>query len=123
VPSDRDEIGIKNGSYEYAAGNWKTGLVSGLGFEFGKGRQRLMTLSLQYARGLGGNDKQEINAIENNKPVTASFSSRSSSWGLSLGVPFTIGAKKPAVKRPEERSQKKSNCNTNYSKPACGRKI
>lgn len=100
IPTNTSDIIQDASGYQYNAGNYNTAFVSALGFELGKGKHRLMTLSVHYAKGLGNLDAKTITSEESGKPVTTTFSSESSSWGLSVGVPFTLAkSKKPAAKK------------------------
>ena len=89
-PVAEENITAEGNGYQYKAGNWKTAVVSGMGFEFGKGRHRLFTVGLFYEKGLGNLDTKSISTIENTKPVITNFSSKTSSWGMTLGVPISL---------------------------------
>lgn len=103
-PAAKDDISLKDNVYQYNAGAWKTAFVTGAGFEFGRGRNRLFTLSVFYTHPLGNDNATTLSTIENTKPVMTSFSSSSSSWGMSLGVPISLSkTQKPVVKKTEYR--------------------
>ncbi|MFL5771763.1 MAG: hypothetical protein ACJ75F_01305 [Flavisolibacter sp.] len=105
-PSATPDIVQDASGYQYNAGNWNTAFVSAIGFELGKGKQRLMTLSVHYAKGIGNLDTKTIVSEETGKPVATTFSSESSSWGLTVGVPFTLAkSKKPAAKKTSYHCQ------------------
>ena len=121
VPSNTSDIIQDASGYQYNAGNYNTAFVSALGFELGKGKQRLMTLSVHYAKGLGNLDTKTIVSEESGKPVATTFSSQSSSWGLTLGVPFTLAkSKKPVAKKSSSHCQ--SSCGQAY-RTRCVKKI
>jgi hypothetical protein len=116
IPSVKTDVITKtqNGqtTYEYRAGNWSTALVTGMGFEFGKNNSRLFTLSVNYFKGIGNLDKQTISSTIGTKTLTTQLQSKVSGWNMRIGVPFTLGAKKPAIKQPmeEKTQQPKSKC-------------
>ena len=98
LPSIKDDLEVNGSNYQYNAGNYKTAITSGMGFEFAKGKQRLFTLSLFYAKALDQSDKEKFSGVENGKTVTnVVSSSNTSSWGLMLGIPFSLSKNKKAV--------------------------
>lgn len=107
IPSVKTDVITKmqNGqtSYEYRAGNWNTALMTGMGFEFGKKNTRLFTLSVNYFKGIGNLDKQTISITDGTKTLTTQLQSKVSGWNMRIGVPFTLGAKKPAIKQQTEK--------------------
>src|SRR5688572_5016333 len=117
IPAVKTDIITKTQSgqttYEYRAGNWNTALMTGMGFEFGKNNNRLFTLSVNYFKGIGNLDKQTISTVIGTKTLTTQLQSKVSGWNMRIGIPFTLGAKKPAVK--QQPSEKK----TENSKPGC----
>ncbi len=117
IPSVKTDVITKmqNGqtTYEYRAGNWNTALVTGMGFEFGRNNTRLFTLSVNYFKGIGNLDKQTISTITGTKTLTTELQSNVSGWNMRIGVPFTLGAKKPAIK---QQAVKK----IEQPKPKCG---
>lgn len=104
IPSTpNDQIVTKadgNGtSYLYNAGNWRTALTGGLGFEFGRNSTRAFLVSLNYLKGMGnGLDTRTITTVEGNKQTNTSLSSNSSGWNLRMGIPISLAKKKPVVK-------------------------
>jgi hypothetical protein len=123
LPSVKDDLVTNGSGYQYNAGNYKTAFTSGMGFEIGKGKQRLFTLSLVYTKALDQNDKQTIQNVENNKVVDNVISSSTSNWGLLLGVPFSLSKNKktaPAVKTEPSR-QYRGRCQS--YKAGCVRRI
>jgi hypothetical protein len=108
---------VTNGvQYQYNAGNWNTALVTGLGLEFGKGTQRLFTLSTYYTKGLGNLGTQTLNTAKEGKSTTSYFRSNNSSWGMMLGVPFSLIKKKepvmikPVTQPPQQKLYYKNKC-------------
>lgn len=98
-------------TYQYNAGNWNTALMAGAGFEFGKGRTRQFTISLNYFRGIGNLDKQTISSVAGTKSITTTLQSSVSGWNMKIGIPFTLGPKKPAIiKKVEKKTEQKSGC-------------
>ena len=104
-------------NYAYNAGNWTTGLVSGVGFEFGKGTQRKYVVSLSYVKGLGNLGEQTMTTQVGNKPITTSLQSNTAAWNIRMGVPITFAKKQPVQKQatPQKRCgqykmQYKSSC-------------
>ena len=99
-------------SYEYRAGNWNTALMTGMGFEFGKNKTRLFTVSVNYFKGIGNLNTQTISTVTGTKTLTTQLQSSVSGWNMRIGVPFTFGPKKPAIKQQTEKinQQHKSNC-------------
>jgi len=105
--------------YAYNAGNWTTGVISGVGFVFGKGAESKYMVSLNYVKGLGNLDTRSLTTMYGNKPITTSMQSTAASWSLRMGIPINF-AKKPAaaksqpVKKPYSQEHKcgqyKSHC-------------
>ncbi|MEP7106436.1 MAG: hypothetical protein ABI760_00610 [Ferruginibacter sp.] len=93
-------------SYEYNAGNWKTALISGVGFEFGNNSGRTFVVSINYLKGMGNLTTQSINTVSGNKPGNTSLKSETSGWNLTMGIPISLGKKKPAVKQIVEKIYK-----------------
>jgi hypothetical protein len=108
-------------TYEYRAGNWNTGLIAGMGFEFGKNNNRLFTLSVNYFKGLGNLEKQTISTVIGSKTLTTHLQSEVSGWNMRIGVPFTLGTKKPVIKKQTEKNtqQRKTNCSQYRSLYRC----
>jgi hypothetical protein len=95
-------------TYEYEAGNWKTALLAGAGFEFGKNNSRLFTVSLNYFKGLGNLDKQTLTTVSGTKTTTTTLSSKVSGWNLRVGIPFTLGGSNNSSRQKTEK--KKADC-------------
>jgi hypothetical protein len=116
IPSVKTDIITKTQNsqttYEYRAGNWNTALITGMGLEFGKNNSRLFTLSINYFKGIGNLDKQTLATTVGTKTVTTQLQSRVSGWNMRVGVPFTLGSKKPAIKKQADKKteQPRSKC-------------
>lgn len=102
IPSVKKDIIQKNQGgqthYEYRAGNWNTALITGMAFEFGKNENRLLNVSINYFKGLGHLNNQSISTTTGTKTYTTHLNSAVSGWNMRIGVPFTLGSKKPVVK-------------------------
>ena len=105
VPNTTQDFTSDGTKYQYNAGNFKTAVVTGMGFEFGKGSQRILTLGLYYTHALNNWSTKTITTSEAGKPVTSTFQSASNSFGMTLGVPFMlVKSKKPAEKKTQHSS-------------------
>lgn len=110
-PGNDDDLNKNGNQYEYKAGNWNTALLSGLGFEFAKGAKRLFTLSVFHAKGLDDGETQTLNTVDNGKSVVTNLKSEASSWGMNVGIPFSLTKKKQvAVKSQHQQKASKANC-------------
>lgn len=112
IPSIDEDLQAKDAAYQYNAGNWNTALVSGLGFEFGKGSQRKFTLSVYYLKGLGNLDAKTLTTESEGKARVTRFQSSTSSWSAGLGIPFTLAKKTSVQKAPvpyKQQQQKQEN--------------
>ena len=105
VPSGKPDITTKTSagqtSYTYNAGDTKTALITGAGFEFARNKAKFLTLSFNYFQGLG-NDKTTLNTVSGTKATTTILNSKVSGWNASIGIPVSF-AKKPV--RKERKSQ------------------
>lgn len=86
-------------NYEYNAGNWKTAVTSGVGFEFGNNEKRTFNISINYLKGISNLDAKTINTVSGNKPSNTSLESNASNWNLRMGIPISLTKKKPVVKQ------------------------
>ncbi len=100
--------------YEYRAGNWNTGVIAGVGFEFGKNKNRLFTVSANYFKGIGNLDQQEYKTATSTKETTTTLDSKVSGWNLRFGIPFTLGGGKPSAAKKKQESTKKTGCSSSY---------
>lgn len=119
IPSLHDNIATGNNHYKYVADHSGLALIPAMGFEFGKGKNRIMTVSVQYAKSLGTQDKGMIQTDNNGKPAFNSFQSSTSAWSLSVGLPFSL--KKARQVKPQQ-VQKKS-CSQQQYRSRCVKKI
>jgi hypothetical protein len=111
LPVIKDDIIKEGSSYKYNAGNWNTGIVTGLGFELGKGRNRLFSVNVSYTKGLGNLDEKTVTEYLSSKPYTTGFTSKTSSWGMTIGVPFGFAKHhNSATKSNHKSSQQKQGC-------------
>ncbi len=107
IPAVRSDVVTKSQggqtTYQYNAGNWKTALIAGTGFEFGRGSTRQFTVSINYFKGIGNLDEQTISSETTGKSVTTILESATSGWNIKVGIPFTLTGKKPAMKHRSEK--------------------
>jgi len=85
-------------NYSYKAGNWNTAITAGTGFEFGKNKQRMFTIGINYLKGIGNLDTRTVTATIGNKTTTAMLKSAASSWNITAGIPITLTKSKTALK-------------------------
>jgi hypothetical protein len=115
IPSVKPDVITKTSgsqtTYEYRAGNWNTALITGMGFEFGRKNQRLFSISINYFNGIGNLSRQTITSTSGSKTTVTHLQSDASGWNVKLGIPFSIGLKKPVKKTTTEYK---------YRKPGCG---
>ena len=113
IPSPKTDVISKTEggqtTYEYRAGNWNTALITGMGFEFGKNKQRLVNVSVNYFTGIGNTGKQTVTATSGTKTSVANLESKASGWNMRVGIPFTL-ADKNASKNKSQSKAKKTNC-------------
>ena len=102
IPWVQDNVVSKTGNgqtaYEYAAGNWTNAVIAGTGFEFGRNKTRLFTVSINYFKGIGNLNTQTIESVSGSKVVTTTLKSAASGWNMRVGIPFTLGAKNNSSK-------------------------
>lgn len=110
-PSSKENVVIKTQGYEYRSGNWGTALITGAGFEFGKGNNRMFTISLNYYNAIGNRNTETFSSMSGTKSVITKVSSNSSAWGMKVGIPFSL-SKKPASKQKKvvEKKQEGKGC-------------
>jgi len=116
IPSVKTDVIAKTQGgqtlHEYRAGNWNTALITGAGFEFGRNNTRQFTVSVNYLKGIGNLNTETISTASGTKTVTTTLQSAVSGWNMKVGIPFTLGGKKPAIKtKTEKKTQEpKRNC-------------
>ena len=112
IPSPKTDIISKTQggltTYEYRAGNWNTALTTGMGFEFGRNKQRLLNVSVNYYTGIGNLGKQTVSTVSGTKTSVAHLESNSSGWGMRIGIPFTLAEKNSAKNKSQSRAKKTS---------------
>ena len=108
IPSNVNDLvvtsaGTQN-NYTYNAGNNKTTLLTGMGFEFAKNEKKLFTLSVNYFKGLGDNSTS-FTSESAGKTTTTLLNSKLSGWGATLGIPisFTKKPKSAATQKVEQK--------------------
>jgi hypothetical protein len=112
VPSNKSDI-VSNVSgsqteYTYYAGNMKTALLTGLGFEFAKNKTRLFTVSVNYFKGLNDNETSFSSQSPGGKTITTTLDSKVSGWNASLGIPIGFTKKTNTQNKAEHKT--KSDC-------------
>jgi len=95
-------------AYEYRAGNWNTAFLTGMGFEFGRNKQRLMEVSINYFKGIGNMNQQTISNESGIKTNYATLESKASGWNMRIGIPFTLIPEKK--KHTTTNKTQKTNC-------------
>ncbi|MFI5129306.1 MAG: hypothetical protein ACHQFX_04915 [Chitinophagales bacterium] len=114
IPFVKDDVITKSEGgqavYQYNAGNWRTALIAGTGFEFGKGNTSKVTVSVNYFKGVGNLDEQTITSVSGGKTVTTTLESVSSGWNVRVGVPFALKAKPKTAKTKKTENRKSSGC-------------
>lgn len=113
IPSPKTDVITKTQggqtTYEYRAGNWNTAFMTGMGFEFGRNKQRLMNVSVNYFTGIGNLNEQTVSAVSGTKTSSANLESKASGWNMRIGIPFTL-AEKNTKHKTEYRTKKTSCC-------------
>lgn len=98
-------------TYEYRAGNWNTAFLTGMGFEFGRNKQRLVNVSINYFTGIGNMGKQTVSNVSEIKTTHATLESDASGWNMRIGIPFTlIPEKKTPKTKTTSNTKKASSC-------------
>jgi hypothetical protein len=90
-------------SYTYNAGNMKTALLTGVGFEFAKNKTRLFTLSVNYFKGLS-NNQATFTTESAAKTTTTMLNSKVSGWNASIGIPIGFSKKSSSTHKAEHKS-------------------
>lgn len=128
IPVIKEDLVIKNQNganlYEYRAGNFSTALLAGMGFEFGKNNTRQFTISVNYFKGIGNLQTQNISSLNGTKTITTRLQSEVSGWNVRVGVPFTLGCKQTANKQEPQKDQpQKQGCRQYRAMYKCNRFI
>jgi hypothetical protein len=85
-------------NYTYSAANWRTAIVSGIAFEFGKNNSPEFTVGVNYLRGVGKFGKESIASTDQLKNSVANFTSNASAWNVNIGLPLNLLKKKEVAK-------------------------
>lgn len=100
VPAATEGVKQTSNGFQYAA-DWQTAIVPAVGFELAKGARRLLTLNVFYTKPLS--EVSETGMIASGaKAISVPVQPRTSTWGLTLGVPFSF------AKAAQSRSAKSS---------------
>ena len=97
-------------AYEYRAGNWNTAFLTGMNFEFGRNKQRLLNVSINYFSGIGNMEKQTISNESGIKTNYATLESKASGWNMRIGIPFTLAEKKSGKHTTTNKTKRTSCC-------------
>jgi len=113
IPSNVEDLvvapaGTQN-NYTYNAGNNKTTLLTGMGFEFAKNEKRLFTLSVNYFKGLGDN-ATSFTSESGGKTTTTMLNSKLSGWGATLGIPISFTKKTGTTATQKVEQKPKYDC-------------
>jgi len=92
--------------YTYNAGNMKTALLTGMGFEFAKNKSRLFSVSVNYFKGLNDNETT-LTSQAAGKTITTNLNSKVSGWNAAIGIPIGF-TKKTTTNHKEQKT--KSGC-------------
>ena len=107
VPSGKSGVSTETlggqPSYTYNAGNLKTALLTGVGFEFAKNKTRLFTLSVNYFKGLS-NNQTTFTTESAAKTTTTVLNSKVSGWNASIGLPIDFSKKSSSTHKTEHKS-------------------
>jgi hypothetical protein len=90
-------------SYTYNAGNLKTALLTGVGFEFASNKSKLFTLSVNYFKGLS-NNQTTFTTESAAKTTTTMLNSKVSGWNASIGIPIGFSKKSSLTHKTEHKS-------------------
>src|SRR6187549_3137635 len=114
IAAPKTDIVTKTGggqtAYEYRAGNWNTAFLTGMGFEFGRNKQRLLNVSINYFKGIGNMNPQTVSNESGIKTSYATLESKASGWNMRVGVPFTLADKKSGKQKSANKTKKTGCC-------------
>jgi len=101
--------------YAYNAGNYTSAVITGVGFEFGKGAKRTFVISVNYLQSLGDQVSESVTQ-SGNKPTTTKLESGTSGWSVRMGIPIGFKKEKQTTPKPPvyEKNYK------NYYQGRCG---
>ena len=116
IPASVQGVTQTTSGFDYTP-SWKTAVVPAMNVEFAKGTQRLFTLGVFYTQPFGQDD-EAISTMVENKSLTTNLQPQMSSWGLTLGIPFSFAkSNQPKdVKSPTETKKytEKKSCTRTY---------
>jgi len=119
VPSDQQDLVTKtSGSqtdYTYNAGNNKTALLTGLGFEFARDKTKFFSLSVNYFKGLGNNETS-FTSQSGGKTTTTILNSKLSGWNASIGIPISFTKKYSHTTRNVQECREQNRIRCSYRK-------
>jgi len=108
MPTSTEDLVVNSAggqnNYTYSAGNNKTALLTGIGFEFAKNEKRLFTLNVNFFKGLGENETSFTSEVAG-KTTTTMLNSKLSGWGATMGIPISF-TKKPKTTTSQKVEQK-----------------
>jgi hypothetical protein len=107
IPSNTESSKQTANGFDHTAAAWKTALVPALGFEFAKGNQRLFTLTAFYTRPLQQTEEAATYG-SGTKSFTLPLQSKTSTWGMTFGVPFGFSKATHNRFKNEKREHHKS---------------
>ena len=109
IPSPKTDVITKTQGgqtvYEYRAGNWNAAFMTGMGFELGRNKQRLVNVSVNYFTGISNMGKQTVSGVSGTKTSYANLQSNASGWNMRIGIPFTLAEKRPGKHKSESRTK------------------
>ncbi len=108
IPSDKPDLVTKTSGtqtdYTYNAGNNKTALLTGVGFEFAKNKTKFFTLSVNYFKGLGNNETT-FTSESGTKTTTTILNSKLSGWNALIGIPISFTKKSNTQHKTQQRTK------------------
>lgn len=121
LSANNQKVAQRTNGYSYVANAWNTALVPAMAVEFGKGAERLFTLTVFYTKPLDL-QSENVSSMSGSKPVITAMNPKASAWGMTIGVPISL-SKKPTPQKvvqplDAERPQIKQ-----YSYKKCSRTI
>lgn len=119
IPSGKEDMQYGGTSaYRYNAGNLKTELMTGLGFEFAKNKKPVITLAINYFKGLGNNETMLVTEA-GGKPVNTLLRSKFSGWNAAIGIPVSMAKRPKTTTATKPQNNNRSNY-SEYYKRRCG---
>lgn len=118
LPATEQQVASTVNGFTYTPG-WKTALVPAMGFEFAKGSQRLFTLGLFYTSPIGQKE-EAVSTLLESKTVTTNLQPSTASWGVTLGIPFSLAKSSSSSAKPKavQPTTEKRGCSRYYYRKA-----